>query len=611
MAFSFTRSFSMTLVAALLLLAAQGSEAQPTTPQPAPPVKMISKADMDCKNAFGENSEELRRAIRVGLPDIGMVIAAKAVSVDADGRLVFTTASIGLVKGPDAIGPLRGDEIVIFTEKPVCQIADLGNRRMLRVEVRGGDWTITLTPKDRVSRPTGPSSLPQSALSQEEPGANGVQRPVDVAFKFKIDPQTPVAGLLPTPLKSTAKLPPWNNEDLAKVPELAFGQPISKTLPKQKAMELTAHGMAKINHLNRTKTDGFMLAMIDLRGDLRGLPFLMGDECRTRHEQAKVFAFAAEHIRRTSGGGASKFDFADLASVVQASPNELKSAGAPQAAGEQWHRAIVAATTQIFMPEPANLRTTLAKNLATIPHVDATKALARLAIFSPEEEVRAAAIEGLKLRRERDYTDVLMQGFTYPLPAVSKRAAEALIKLERKDLLENLVQVLEAPDPRLPVTQKQAGKDVAVVRELVKVNHHRNCLLCHAPGNTDSTPEGVLKAVPLPGEPLPKPSEGGYQSTPPPTPDIVVRIDMTYLRQDFSLMMSVAEAHPWPEMQRFDFLVRTRTLTAEEAKTYEPEDEPGRLSPYHRAALFALRELTGRDTEPTAAAWRKLLKLPK
>jgi hypothetical protein len=34
------------------------------------------------------------------------------------------------------------------------------------------------------------------------------------------------------------------------------------------------------------------------------------------------------------------------------------------------------------------------------------------------------------------------------------------------------------------------------------------------------------------------------------------------------------------------------------------------LSPYHRSALYALRELTGRDTEPTALAWRKLLKLP-
>jgi hypothetical protein len=265
------------------------------------------------------------------------------------------------------------------------------------------------------------------------------------------------------------------------------------------------------------------------------------------------------------------------------------------------------------MPESEQFRIGLAKHLAMIPHLDATTALAKLAIFSPEAEVRDAAIEGLKLRREKDYSDVLMQGFGYPLPAVSKRAAEALVKLERKDLLANLINVLESSDPRLPVVENRDGKPVTVVRELVRINHHRNCLLCHAPGNTDNTPEGVLKvAVPLPNEPLAKPSEGGYQSTPPATPDIVVRLDMTYLRQDFSMMMPVTDAHPWPEMQRFDFLVRTRTLTAAEAQAYEPccaDDEPGRLSPYHRAALFALRELTGRDTEPTAAAWRKLLKL--
>jgi hypothetical protein len=35
------------------------------------------------------------------------------------------------------------------------------------------------------------------------------------------------------------------------------------------------------------------------------------------------------------------------------------------------------------------------------------------------------------------------------------------------------------------------------------------------------------------------------------------------------------------------------------------------VSPYHKAALAALRELTGKDTEPTAAAWRKLLKTPR
>src|SRR5207245_10994561 len=86
-----------------------------------------------------------------------------------------------------------------------------------------------------------------------------------------------------------------------------------------------------------------------------------------------------------------------------------------------------------------------------------------------------------------------------------------------------------------------------------------------------------------------------------------------YLRQDFSMFQAVADANPWPEMQRFDFLVRTRVLTEKEADTYQEKLrnlEPGRLSPYHRAALAAIRELTGRDREPTADAWRRLLKLP-
>jgi hypothetical protein len=84
---------------------------------------------------------------------------------------------------------------------------------------------------------------------------------------------------------------------------------------------------------------------------------------------------------------------------------------------------------------------------------------------------------------------------------------------------------------------------------------------------------------------------------------------MTYLRQDFSLMMPVANADPWPVQQRFDFFVRTRTLTPQEAQAWKVGANDG-LSPYQQSALLALRELTGRDTEPTAQAWRTLLKLP-
>src|SRR5262249_39145541 len=115
--------------------------------------------------------------------------------------------------------------------------------------------------------------------------------------------------------------------------------------------------------------------------------------------------------------------------------------------------------------------------------------------------------------------------------------------------------------------------------------------------------------IPIPGEPLPSFSQG-YQNS---TPDIFVRVEVTYLRQDFSMMQPVKDAILWPEMQRFDFLVRERILTENEAKAFQEKlatREPG-SSPYQRAALAALRELTGRDAEPTGPAWRKALNLPQ
>jgi hypothetical protein len=279
---------------------------------------------------------------------------------------------------------------------------------------------------------------------------------------------------------------------------------------------------------------------------------------------------------------------------------------------QQEHVALarIAALMQVLAPESSSLRLGLVKYLSGTARVEATKALARLAIFSPEDEVRQAAVEALKVRRERDYTDVLTDGLRYPWPAVARRAADAIVKLERTDLVPQLVDVLDQADPRAPVTREVDGKTTTVVRELVRVNHHRNCLLCHAPGNTGSvSPETLTAAVPLPDQPLPQPFEG-YNNA---NPDLLVRIDVTYLRQDFSARQPVADANPWPEMQRFDFLVRTRELTDPEATTYREKfarSEPGRPSPYQRAALAALRDLTGKDTEPTAEGWRRLLELP-
>src|SRR5207302_7046716 len=182
-----------------------------------------------------------------------------------------------------------------------------------------------------------------------------------------------------------------------------------------------------------------------------------------------------------------------------------------------------------------------------------------------EDAVRLAAVDALKVRRERDYTNILLGGLRYPWPDVARRAADALIKLERTDLAPQLVDLLDQPDPRAPVVREENNKRVQEIRELVKINHHRNCLLCHAPANTGNVSADTLTAaVPVPSDPLPSPSQG-YQNS---LPDILVRLAVTYLRQDFFMFQAVADANPWPEMQRFDFLVRTRPISDKEADAY-------------------------------------------
>src|SRR5262249_30148705 len=115
---------------------------------------------------------------------------------------------------------------------------------------------------------------------------------------------------------------------------------------------------------------------------------------------------------------------------------------------DQVSTARIAALMQVLGPESVAMRRGLVKYLAATSHAEATRALAKLAIFAAEDEVRHPAIEALKVRREKDYTAILLQGLRYPLPAVAKLATEAMTKLERADLVPELVGFLEEPDPR-------------------------------------------------------------------------------------------------------------------------------------------------------------------
>jgi hypothetical protein len=169
------------------------------------------------------------------------------------------------------------------------------------------------------------------------------------------------------------------------------------------------------------------------------------------------------------------------------------------------------------------------------------------------------------------------------------------VELRANWALPALAALLHQPGPSAPV--RRGGE--WVVSELVRVNHLRNCYLCHPPALSLSDP--VSGGVPSPGQELPP----GYRPSP---RGPFVRADVTYLRQDFSLMQRVEKPGKWPAWQRFDFLVRTRALAPAEVAALEGTSGPRPASyPQRDAALFALRELTGEDRGQGSAEWQRFL----
>jgi len=477
---------------------------------------------------------------------------------------------------------------------------------------------------------------------------------VDTAgVQVKYDPKTPLDVLLPRPPqegKPRHGLP----QTLAEVPEVFFQEPLTNKMNTQFAQLQTARVIDRINYLNAKKRDAFVVAMTSKRRDLVGLPFLMGDDCRMKDEDSRQFVAALAKIREAE-------QFAEFKTMTlpqgqrprssaptippAPSPNtnetpvtiadksDLMELYGPVNINSNVHPfARVASLMQVLGPASAADRHGLAKYLEGESHVAATRALAKLAIFSEEPQIRKEAVKALRMRRDRDYSDILLSGLSYPWPAVAERSSEAIAQLGRTDLIPQLIEVLARPDPRTPQEREvvdigaqgltagdgdgRAGKPVlrkaAVVREVVRLNHLHNCLLCHAPATADPNMSEKDKEhfakltaqVPVPGESL----TAYYR---PSNPDILVRLDVTYLRQDFSLNLPVKDAAPWPDMQRYDYLVRTRTVTEQEAGTLRQlltPKAPAVLSPYQLAAQAALRELTGLDAEPTAVAWTAALR---
>lgn len=467
-------------------------------------------------------------------------------------------------------------------------------------------------------------------------------------YKIPVDANAKEKDLLPAAPKSAQAPAAKIITDLAKVPEVQLHDPLvvptdrdrgkwtkeqwdAWNKSRETAIVHSARLTTYINHLNKKRTDRFVELLMTHRGDLAGLPFVMGDACRMKAGERLAFRDAVNIVHNARSHPVP--DVPD--GGFWKSYETIRKSAKPTPATDQ---SCAAACMQMLATDKSATRIGLIKELAGMTKEAADKkvaatALTKLAVFSPEKDIRVAAITALKELETPADKSILMHGLRYPWPSVAENASTSIASLQMKDLIPELITMLDSPDPRVPIVQEKKGKQAPVVREVVRINHHRNCLLCHPPGNTSDVmtiepfkgsserkiadkyervycnitkraDDILVGSIPTPGEELPV--FGGYREFT--SPDILVRADITYLRQDFSLLQKVENAYPWPEMQRFDFLVRSRVLNEEQAKAYRAEFAKLQgENPYHVAAVDALRNLTGKDGGNSAAEWRAAL----
>ncbi|HVS34494.1 MAG TPA: HEAT repeat domain-containing protein [Gemmataceae bacterium] len=333
-------------------------------------------------------------------------------------------------------------------------------------------------------------------------------------------------------------------------------------------------------------------AYLRQRTELNGLPLALGVDCQLGKEPAENLQ-ALSHKMHDTFAACLPNNGVDL----RPNPDELRQRLFDED-GKQWLTPdAIPCLLQILQPENKPVRLILVDALSRIPGKRATQALAMRAMMDLSPEVREAAIKALRDRPRDDCRDILLHGLRYPWAPVVDHAAEALVALDDKEAAPSLVPLLDLPDPSAPALLKKDKEEVKLVPEMVRVNHFRNCALCHPPSM--DVKDLVRGAVPTQGRPL----EGGpigYGGS-----QQFVRADVTYLRQDFSVMQPVANPGAWPDFQRFDYLIRLRRPKMSD---YETTDRKSRLGDEAReAVLFALRELTGRDAGATAASWRTAL----
>jgi hypothetical protein len=523
----------------------------------------------------------------------------------------------------------------------VCLLAGLA-----ALAFKPSERAVAPAPKVEIAAVAIPEPAREIAIAVE-PGPSVQAKPGPRATGARVKPLPPpvvVREVAPAPAQVVQAMPPPQAEPVAIGPlppswwhqsPARYVEELERQLllvPEvdldpdylKKSKEQIAEKAKEIVAANKDEKDAFVRKLMKERKDLAGMPFLLGKDCVLPADQSKRLAAEALEIRASLSKAVQNTARPKPPKDASAGSHEYVSDSVDRSAAENFWTTVrkqqlnrtdgVPALQQILPVENKHIRLRLVDYLSDLnkaTDVEATQALVNRAIFDLDPEVRYAALAALRDRPKEQYRPALSKALQYPWLPVARNASQAVMALKVKEMIPELVALLDKFEPGAPFAAKgDDGKEKMVVRELVRVNHHRNCMLCHAPVSAALTNEEqrALRSVPVgptptPKEPLPPSSSTVYYT--PRNGITLVRADITYLRQDFSLRQAVKDHGKWSELQRFDFLVRTRDATAKEIADRPPA---AAYSQYKETIVDALIGLTGKYAAPTAEAWREVLK---
>ena len=412
--------------------------------------------------------------------------------------------------------------------------------------------------------------------------------------------EVPVPSVVEVPKPSPTDARGMTRHRLAKRIDLRSAEELQRELlaVREVSLDTPSHSTTTQNlvALARTRQNGGgvypgPVAATRNRPALAGLPFRLGSSVFLFKDQAEALGTLSLRLRK-------EIQSCIPADDTRPDPNRLFTALLEGENGRfrnsRWATAeAVPCVQQMLQPEGKDVRRMSVELLRGIDATASTEALVRWAVLDLEHENRAAAVDVLKSRDPELVRRQLLTLLRYPWPRAAEHAAESLVALAARDAVPDLAAMLTLPDPDAPQKLPPGAQPGNVRHEMVRVNHARNCLLCHPPSfqSTDL----VRGAVPDPTRPLPSPITPSYYNE----GSQFVSAAGTYLRQDFSVVQPVASPGLWPVQQRYDYLVSVR-------RTDEASPETDATSPYRAAVLFALRELSGQDLGTTADNWATL-----